>query len=126
MAKTDFKNVDEYISIFPADVQSFLEKIRQTIRKAAPDAVETISYQVPAFKLNGRYLIYFAGYKHHVSIYPAPRGVAVFKSQLAKYKGGKGTVQFPFDKPLPLALISRIVKFRMNEAKVLKKVKFTR
>jgi uncharacterized protein YdhG (YjbR/CyaY superfamily) len=109
------KTVDEYIALFPLEVQERLQKIRTTIRKAAPKAEETISYQLPTFTLGGKYLIYFAAFKKHVSVYPAPRGAEVFKEELAKYKGGKGTVQFPLDKPIPFSLISRIVKFRVKE-----------
>jgi uncharacterized protein YdhG (YjbR/CyaY superfamily) len=109
------KTVDEYIALFPLEVQERLQKIRATIKKAAPKAEETISYQLPTFTLGGKYLIYFAAFKKHVSVYPAPRGAEVFKEELAKYKGGKGTVQFPLDKPIPFSLISRIVKFRVKE-----------
>ncbi|MBI4790834.1 MAG: DUF1801 domain-containing protein [Chloroflexi bacterium] len=113
--RTAPKNVDAYIAGFPNDVQAILQKIRTTIRKAAPGAAETISYQIPTFTLNGKYLIYFAGFEKHVSVYPAPRGAEKFKAELAKYKGGKGTVQFPLDKPIPFGLITRIVKFRVKE-----------
>ncbi len=109
------KNIDEYIAGFPNDVQEILEKIRMTIRKAAPDAEEKISYQIPTFTLKGKYLIYFAAYKKHVGLYPAPRGSEKFKKELSAYEGGKGTVRFPFDKPIPLGLIKRIVKFRAKE-----------
>lgn len=109
------KNIDEYIVGFPRDVQAVLKKIRTTIRQAAPDSQETISYQIPTFTLNGRYLICFAAYKKYVSIYPAPRGVDKFKAELAKYQGGKGTAQFPLDRPIPFGLIRRIVKFRIKQ-----------
>jgi uncharacterized protein YdhG (YjbR/CyaY superfamily) len=109
------KDIDEYIAGFPDDVQEMLEKIRMTIRKAAPDAEETISYQIPAFTLKGKYLIYFAAYKKHIGLYPAPRGNEKFKKELSAYEGGKGTVRFPFDKPIPFGLIGRIVKFRAKE-----------
>jgi uncharacterized protein YdhG (YjbR/CyaY superfamily) len=108
-------NIDEYIAGFPKEIQKTLKLIRETIKKAAPDAEETISYAIPTFTLNGHYLIYFAGYKNHVSIYPAPRGNEDFKDELSQYKGGKGTVQFPLDKPIPLNLLRRIVKFRIKE-----------
>ena len=114
MPKINFSTIDKYISTFPKDVQKKLESIRQTIKKSAPGAEETISYQTPAFKLNG-HLVYFAAFKNHVSIYPAPRGDAEFKKELSEYKGGKGTVQFPLDKPIPLSLIRRIVKYRIKE-----------
>ena len=109
------KNIDEYISAFPENVQKILEELRATIKKAAPEAEETISYAIPAFKLKGRILIYFAGYKNHVGLYPAPRGKEAFKNDFAGYKGGKGTIQFSLDEPLPLPLITKIIKFRVKE-----------
>ena len=109
------KNTDEYISSFPPATQKILQQIRAKIKKIAPKAEEAISYGIPVFNLNGTYLIYFAGYKNHVSIYPAPRGKEEFKEILSAYKGGKGTVQFPQDKPIPFNLITKIVKFRMKE-----------
>lgn len=110
-----FKNIDEYIATFPADVQKILQKIRVAIRKAAPEAEEAISYQIPTFKLSGKNLIHFAGFKNHIGIYPAPRGVAEFDEELSKFDGGKGTVQFPLDEPIPYGLITRIVKFRIKK-----------
>jgi uncharacterized protein YdhG (YjbR/CyaY superfamily) len=107
-------DIDEYIAGFPTEVQKRLQRIRKTIRKAAPDAEEVISYRMPAFKLN-RVLVYFAGYQNHISLYPAPRGAKEFKKELAQYEGGKGTVQFPLDKPVPYDLVTRIVKHRINE-----------
>lgn len=115
MDRSKAANIDEYISGFPEATQKVLEQIRATIKKAAPGAEETISYAIPTFKLKGNYLIYFAGFKNHVSVYPAPRGKAEFKEELSSFKGGKGTVQFPLDKPIPLKLITRIVKFRIQE-----------
>src|SRR5687767_11127912 len=109
-------SIDEYIAGFPADVQALLEKVRATIRKAEPDAEETISYQIPSFTLKGQYLIYFAGYKKHIGVYPAPVGNPEFKEDLSDYAAGKGTVRFPLDKPIPLDLIRKIVKFRAKEA----------
>lgn len=111
--RTKFTNIDEYIAGFPDDVQKILKRIRTTIKKAAPKAEETISYGIPTFKLN-TYLIYFAGFKKHVSVYPAPRSAPEFKQELTGYGGGKGTVQFPLDNPIPYDLITRIVKFRMK------------
>ncbi len=108
-------NIDEYITAFPEETGRLLNQIRSAIQKAAPQAEETISYAIPTFKLNGRPLIYFAGYKNHVAVYPVPRGNEAFAEELAAYKGGKGTARFPLDKPLPLQLISRIVQFRMEE-----------
>ena len=109
------KDIDAYIAGFPNNVQELLEKVRMTIKKAAPDAEETISYQIPTFTLKGKYLIYFAGFKKHIGLYPAPRGVEKFKKELSGYEGGKGTVRFPLDKPIPFGLIARIVKFRVKE-----------
>lgn len=117
MSRPKAANIDEYISWFPKDTQKVLKLIRTTIRKAAPRAEEVISYAIPAYKLDGKWLIYFAGFTNHVSVYPAPRGKPEFKTELAKYKGGKGTVQFPLDKPLPLPLITKIVKFRAKNLK---------
>jgi len=108
------KDIDEYIAGFPTDVQKLLKKVRSTIKKAAPRAEEGISYKIPTFYEDG-YLIYFAGYKNHISVYPAPRGVDKFKKELAAYDGGKGTVKFPLDKPIPFDLIARIVKFRLEQ-----------
>ena len=118
------RTIDEYIAGFPKDIQEILEKIRGTIRKAAPDAEEAISYNMPTFRLNG-YLIYFAAYKEHVAIYPAPRGNEEFKEELASYEGGKGTVRFPLHKPIPFDLIRRIVKFRVkvNQARIEERAK---
>lgn len=108
-------NVDAYISEFPKEVQKILEQVRSVIRKAAPGAEETISYAMPAFKYKGKVLIYFAAYEHHIGLYATPSGHAAFEKELAAYKQGKGSVQFPLDKPMPLDLISRIVKFRMQQ-----------
>ena len=114
MKKRAPENIDEYIDGFPTDVRKILQRIRKTIQKAAPDAEEVISYQMPAFK-SKRVLVYFAGYQNHVSVYPAPRGAAEFKAELAQYDGGKGTVQFQLDQPVPYDLITRIVKYRAEE-----------
>ena len=114
--RTAPKDIDEYIAGFPNDVQKMLEKIRMTIRKAVPDAEEAISYQIPTFTLKGKYLIYFAAFKKHIGLYPAPRGIEKFKKELSVYEGGKGTVRFPLDKPIPFGLIERIVKFRVKES----------
>jgi len=111
----DFKNIEEYILTFPPETQKLLEDIRAAIRKAAPDATETISYQMPTFKLNGKNLVHFAGYKKHIGFYPVPSGMVAFRKELSPYKQGKGSVQFPVDKPLPLDLVSEIVKFRVKE-----------
>jgi uncharacterized protein YdhG (YjbR/CyaY superfamily) len=108
------RDIDEYIAGFPADVQKILRRIRTTIRKAAPKAEETISYQIPTFRLNGN-LVHFAAFKSHVSVYPAPRASEEFKEALSAYEGGKGTVRFPLNEPIPFDLISRIVKFRVKK-----------
>jgi uncharacterized protein YdhG (YjbR/CyaY superfamily) len=109
------QNIDEYITGFPQDVQAILEKIRRTIKKAAPKAEETISYQMPTFMLKGHYLVYFAAYKQHIGFYPAPIENAELKEAMSDYQSGKGTLKFPLDKPIPIGLISKIVKFRVKE-----------
>jgi uncharacterized protein YdhG (YjbR/CyaY superfamily) len=110
-----FKNIDEYIAGFSDDVQAILEQIRLAIRAAAPDAEETISYQMPTFTLKGRYLVYFAAYKKHIGFYPAPIGNPDFEEELSVYATGKGTLQFPLDKPIPFELIDKLVKYRVKE-----------
>jgi uncharacterized protein YdhG (YjbR/CyaY superfamily) len=109
-----YQTIDEYIKTFPADVQAVLEKIREIIRKAAPDAVEAISYQIPTFKLNGN-LVHFAAFKKHIGFYPTSSGIEAFKNELAPYKWAKGSVQFPLDRPIPYELVARIVAFRVKE-----------
>jgi len=109
------ESIDEYISTFPSNVQSILEKMRQTIRECAPDAEETISYQIPTFKLDGN-LVHFAAFKDHISFFPTSSGREAFKKELSMYKGGKGTVQFPMDKPIPYDLVQKIVKYRVKES----------
>lgn len=106
--------IDEYISSFPKDIQKVLEEIRSAIRKAAPDAVEAISYGIPTFKLNGN-LVHFAAFKNHIGFYPTPSGIEEFEKELSVYKQGKGSVQFPLDIPLPLTLITKIVKYRTKK-----------
>jgi uncharacterized protein YdhG (YjbR/CyaY superfamily) len=106
-------SIDEYIAGFPADVQKILKKVRMTIRKAAPDAEETIKYRMPTFTLHGN-LVHFAAHKEHIGLYPAPAGIEQFKRELSAYEGGKGSVRFPLDMPMPLDLISRIVRFRVG------------
>ncbi len=113
-ASTTFTTIDEYIASFSHETQAILEQLRQTIRKAAPDATEKISYQMPTFYLNGN-LVHFAAYKNHIGFYPAPSGIVAFESELTKYKTSKGAIQFPLDKPLPLALVKKIVAFRVHE-----------
>jgi len=112
--KTTFKNIDEYIRIQTPEVQILLKQMRQTIKKAAPEAEEVISYNMPAFKYQGM-LVYFAAYKNHIGFYATPTGHSEFKEELSMYKQGKGSVQFPLTKPLPLDLITKIVKFRVTE-----------
>jgi uncharacterized protein YdhG (YjbR/CyaY superfamily) len=108
------EDIDEYIDRFPGNVQELLQKIRKTIQKAAPDAVEAISYGIPTFRLNGN-LVHFAAFQSHIGFYPAPRGVAEFKDDMARYEGGKGTARFPLDEPIPYELITRMVKFRVQK-----------
>ncbi len=108
------KTIDEYISMFPDDVQTILNQVRQTIHEAAPEAQETINYQMPTFTLNGN-LVHFAAFKNHIGFYPTPTGIEAFKDELSVYKGAKGSVQFPLDQPMPLSLIRRIVEYRVKE-----------
>jgi len=108
------QNIDEYIADFPPDVQKILQRIRLTIRKAAPQAEETMKYQMPTFMLKGN-LVYFAVYKKHIGVYPVPAGTKKFQKELAAYKGAKSTVRFPLDQPIPFDLIDQIVKFRVKE-----------
>jgi uncharacterized protein YdhG (YjbR/CyaY superfamily) len=107
-------SIEEYIASFPDHIQAILEQIRTTIKNAAPAAEEVISYSMPAFKLNG-ILVYFAAHAKHIGFYPKASGIEAFKKELSIYKWAKGSVQFPFNKPLPLELITKIVKFRVNE-----------
>lgn len=109
------ENIDAYISAFPPVAQKLLAQVRNTIQNAAPNATEAISYAMPTFKLNGKNLVHFACYEKHIGFYATPTGHEAFKDDLAKYKQGKGSVQFPIDEPLPLDLIARIVKFRVSE-----------
>ncbi len=113
--KKPVTTIDEYISTFPADIQVILEKVRQTIQKAAPEAVETISYGMPTFNLNGRHLVFFAGWKHHISLYPIPAGDEAFQQKISHYKRAKGTIQFPLDNPIPYDLVEKIVTLLMME-----------
>ena len=116
MATTDFQSVDEYIASQPRAVRSVLERVRRIIRKAVPEAEETISYQMPTYKLNGRRVLYFAGWKQHYSLYPATdRLAAAFKDALAPYEVNKGTIRFPLAAPVPVKLIEGIARFRAKE-----------
>jgi uncharacterized protein YdhG (YjbR/CyaY superfamily) len=108
------KNVDEYIAIFPPNVRKILEKIRLTIREAAPDAEEKISYRMPTFYLKGN-LVHFAAFRNHIGFYPTPSGIERFKQEISAYKSSKGAVQFQLDQPIPYDLIRRIVEFRVKE-----------
>jgi len=117
MAKTDFKSVDEYIASQPDDARRILERVRAAVRKALPEAEEAISYQMPTYRLNGRAVIYFAGWKQHYSLYPASGNlVASFGDNLKPYEISKGTIRFPFSAPVPAKLIEAIAKFRAEEA----------
>ena len=107
--------IDAYIAMFPDHVQLILQQMRLTIQKAAPSAVETISYQMPTFKLNGKNLVHFAAFQHHIGFYPIPSGIAAFQKELSVYKQGKGSVQFPLDKPIPYDLVKKIVMYRVKE-----------
>ena len=108
-------NVDEYILDFPEDIQSLLNLVRSTIQQAAPEAEESIGFGMPAYKIHGKPLVYFAAFKNHIGFYATPTGHAEFAKELSKYKQGKGSVQFPIDQPMPLKLIAQIVEFRVIE-----------
>ena len=112
--KTAFTSIDEYIATFPEDTQKILQQIRATIKAAAPEAHEKISYQMPTFDLEGN-LIHFAAFKNHIGLYPTPSGTEEFKKELSAYKFAKGSIRFPLDQPMPLDLITQIVKFRVTE-----------
>ena len=110
------KSIDEYIARFPPDVQATLHEMRRTIKDAAPDAEETIKYRIPTFVMHGN-LVHFAGFRNHIGFYPTPSAIRAFKSALTGYQSAKGSVQFPLNKPVPFALIRRMVKFRVKEAR---------
>jgi uncharacterized protein YdhG (YjbR/CyaY superfamily) len=110
-----FKTIDEYIQTFPEDIQGILQKMRLTVKQAAPRAEEAISYQMPTFKLNGKNLVHFAAFKNHIGFYPTPSGTESFQKELSSYKGGKGSVRFPLNKPIPYDLVEKIVAFRVKE-----------
>jgi len=112
--KIELKTIKQYIKLFPKDTQEKLTELYLAIKKSAPEAEEKISYQIPTFYLNGN-LIHFAGYKNHIGFYPTSSGIKAFKKELSKYKNSKGSVQFPLDEKLPLALIKTIVKYRVKE-----------
>jgi uncharacterized protein YdhG (YjbR/CyaY superfamily) len=110
-------SIDEYIAEFPPGTQKLLEELRTVIKESAPGATETISYAIPTFDLNGHHLVHFAGYAKHIGFYPIPSALEAFEEELKPYKSGKGSAQFPLDKPLPTDLIRRIVEFRVEENK---------
>jgi uncharacterized protein YdhG (YjbR/CyaY superfamily) len=112
--KLSINSIDEYIEQFPIEIQEILEEVRKVIIESAPEAKEKINYQMPTFDLHGN-LVHFAAYKNHIGFYPTPSGIAAFKEELSGYKGAKGSVQFPLNKPMPYELISKIVKFRVAE-----------
>jgi len=112
--KVRFNSIDEYIATFPHEVRTILQEIRETIPAAAPDAEEKISYQMPTFTLKGN-LVHFAAFKNHIGFYPTPGGIEAFKEEVARYQGAKGSIRFPLDEPMPLNLITRIVKLRGAE-----------
>ncbi|CAN1564906.1 COG5646 Uncharacterized conserved protein [Flavobacteriaceae bacterium] len=113
--KTDIKTVEDYISTFPKDIQILLKNVRAAIKNKALEAIESISYGMPAYKTNGKPLVYFASFKNHIGFYATPTGHAKFANELSKYKQGKGSVQFPINQPLPYDLIERIVAVRVKE-----------
>lgn len=115
MKRAQARNIDDYISDFPKEVQEKLEKVRATIKQIAPEAVETIKYAMPTFMLKGKNLVFFAGFKNHIGFYPTPLGLRDFEKDLSHYKTGKGSIQFPLDQPIPYNLIEKIVKFRMEK-----------
>jgi len=115
MAKTNFQSIDEYIAACPEESQAYMQQIRKLIHSLVPDAREKISYQIACFELNGKNLIHFAGWKKHVSLYPIPAGSEAFNKEIAKYADGRGTVKFPLDKPLPMKLIEKAVKYRLAD-----------
>jgi uncharacterized protein YdhG (YjbR/CyaY superfamily) len=108
------RNIDEYIAQFPPNVQTILQELRKVIREAASGAEESISYRMPAFKLDG-YLVFFAAFKHHIGFYPTPSAIIAFRKELSRYKQAKGSVQFPMDEPIPFDLVKKIVAFRVGE-----------
>lgn len=113
-SKTTFSNTDEYIAMFPENIQQILQKLRTTIKRSAPNAEEVISYKMPAFKLNGM-LVWFAVNKQHIGFYPTASPILAFKKELVNYKTSKGAIQFPIGKPIPLKLVKDIVQFKVNE-----------
>lgn len=115
MKKTNYQSIDEYIGTFPDDIQSHLESMRQIIKSVIPGAIETISYQIPTFKINNKNIVHFSAYKKHIGLYPGPSAIEHFKEELSHYKWSKGAVQFPLDNPIPSELVKKIVIFRARE-----------
>ena len=114
--RKQFENIDEFIGSFPPDVRRILEKMRKTIHKAAPEAEEAMRYGIPTFRLNDENLVHFSAFAKHIGFYPNPSAIVAFKKELSAYKGAKGSVQFPLNKPIPFDLVKRIVKFRVKES----------
>ena len=112
---SSLSTIDDHIASCPPEVRPKLEKLRRAIRSAAPAAEEAVAYRMPAFKLNGRPLVYFAAFKDHIGFFPTPSPIPVFKKELAEYKTSKGTIQFPLDRPIPFGLVREIVRFRVKE-----------
>lgn len=115
MKKTNYQSIDEYIGTFPDDIQSRLESMRQIIKSVIPGAIETISYQIPTFKINNKNIVHFSAYKKHIGLYPGPSAIEHFKEELSQYKWSKGAVQFPLDNPIPSELVKKIIIFRARE-----------
>ncbi len=115
MEKTEYRTMDEYIDRFPHEIRAILRRIREVIRESAPGATEVISYQMPTFRLKGRNLVHFGAWKDHIGFYPTPSGTMAFRKELADYKGAKGSIQFPLDRPIPYDLVKKIVRFRVKE-----------
>jgi uncharacterized protein YdhG (YjbR/CyaY superfamily) len=113
--RIQYTSIDDYIASFPEETQKILEQIRSTIKNAAPEAKDLINYGIPTFALNGN-LVHFAAFKNHIGFYPTPSGIEAFRKELSSYEGAKGSVKFPIDKPMPLDLITKIVKFRVQES----------
>lgn len=115
MAKTNFQSIDEYIAACPEGTHERLQAIRAAIKKLAPEAKEKISYQIAAFELNGKNLIHFAGWKKHISLYPIPAGDEAFEEAASKYADGKGTMKFPLDEPMPMKLVTKVIKLHLAQ-----------
>lgn len=116
----EYNTIDEYIAAFPPEIQSILGNIREIVREVAPEAIEKISYQMPTYYLNGN-LVHFAAFKKHIGFYPTPSGIEAFQDEISKYKGAKGSVQFPLNQPIPYDLIRKIVSYRLEESRNSKK-----